>query len=82
MDLAGSIVFSTYLGGTQEDKGNAITVDASGNAYVAGVTGSTDFPTANAFQPSFGGGAVGDAFVAKIGLVSPSPLDEQRRRPY
>ena len=41
-------------------------MDASGNAYVAGITDSTDFPTtAGAFQPTFGGGS-GDAFVTKL----------------
>jgi hypothetical protein len=42
-----------------------IAVDAEGNAYVAGATSSTDFPTANAMQPQFGGG-VRDAFIAKL----------------
>jgi hypothetical protein len=37
--------YSSYLGGNTEDEGNGIAVDASGNAYVAGVTLSTDFPT-------------------------------------
>src|SRR5262249_21640837 len=43
----------------------AIAVDNSGNAYVAGHTASTDFPTAGApFQPTLGGGL--DAFIAKL----------------
>lgn len=58
-DASGSaLVYSTYLGGTGAgtgstdvgDKGYGIAVDADGNAYVTGVTGSTDFPTKNAFQ--------------------------------
>ena len=60
-----SFVYSTYLGGTADDVGTGIALDSSGNAYVAGMTFSTDFPTANALQPAFGGGP-SDAFVAKI----------------
>jgi Beta-propeller repeat len=62
------LVYSTYLGGNAGDvgdQGNGIAVDNRGNAYVTGFTGSTDFPTVNAVQPAFGGGA--DAFVAKLG---------------
>jgi hypothetical protein len=50
-----SLVYSTYLGGREKESGNGIAVDSSGNAYVAGGTSSDDFPTANAFQPSFRG---------------------------
>lgn len=42
-----SVSYSTYLGGTAEDDGNAIAVDANGNAWVTGQTKSTDFPTKN-----------------------------------
>src|SRR5262249_48848182 len=39
LNTAGNgLVYSTYLGGTGEDTGVAIAVDASGNAYVAGST--------------------------------------------
>src|SRR5229473_2058258 len=56
--------YSTYLGGSAGDSGNAIAVDASGNAYVTGETSSTNFPTKNPSQSASGGGA--DAFVAKL----------------
>jgi len=65
------LVYSTYLGGSGEDVGHGIAVDAAGAAYVTGSTASTDFPTANALQPRSGGGA--DAFVAKISDASAPP---------
>jgi len=40
-------------------------VDGSGNAYVTGQTGSTDFPTLNPVQGTYGGGGH-DAFVTKL----------------
>lgn len=51
-----SLVYSTYIGGSNGDSGMAIAADASGNTYVAGTTPSADFPTtADALQPRFGG---------------------------
>jgi hypothetical protein len=63
-------MFSTFLGGSRggpglPESGNGIAVDAAGNAYVAGVTSSTDFRVSAPMQPYHGGGAV-DAFVAKV----------------
>ena len=59
-----ALVYSTYLGGSSTDLGNAIAVDAAGNAYVAGTTFSSDFPTAFPFQQARQGGA--DVFVTRI----------------
>ena len=61
-----SLIYSTYLGGSGDDGGNSIAVDSSGNAYVTGGVFSTDFPTKNPVQATFGGGALGDAFVTKL----------------
>jgi uncharacterized repeat protein (TIGR01451 family) len=62
---AGStLLYSTYIGGISYDSSNSIAVDSGGNAYVAGETQSTNFPVANAFQPTNAGGA--DAYVAKL----------------
>jgi hypothetical protein len=48
LDSMGQLVYATYLGGSSSDGGNAIAVDASGNAYVAGFTnsnsGKSNFP--------------------------------------
>lgn len=61
----GSLVFSTFAGGGADDAGNAIALDSSGNIYVAGTTGSDDFPgTGGSFQSGYQGG-VSDAFVLK-----------------
>jgi len=46
-----TLAYSTYLGGTSYNQANAIAVDENGNAYVAGYTGSIDFPvTEGAYQ--------------------------------
>ena len=63
---AASVLFSTLLGGTSGDSGNAIAIDPSDNAYITGSTNSTDFPVTTAvFQSSYGGGNA-DAFVTKL----------------
>jgi hypothetical protein len=46
-----SLVWSTYLGGSGEDAGNAISIDDSGNLYVAGQTASANFPAVIPVQP-------------------------------
>jgi hypothetical protein len=60
-----SLVYSTYLGGSDWDQAQSIAVDAQGNAYVTGQTSSLDFPVLNAFQPTLGGFG-NDAFVTKL----------------
>ena len=62
-----ALIYSTYVGGSGDDSGNAIAVDGSGDAFVAGGTKSTsNFPTtATAYQKSFGGGSL-DAFVFEL----------------
>ena len=61
---AGALVYSTYLGGAEEEHGYGIGVDAAGRAHVVGQTFSSDFPTTNAAQGSLGG--LADAFVAAL----------------
>ncbi|MGZ7099943.1 MAG: SBBP repeat-containing protein, partial [Candidatus Angelobacter sp.] len=64
--------YSTFLGGTDEQSGLAIALDALGNAFVTGTTTSTDFPTKNPFQtfqrhcPVGGGACVTNVFVSKL----------------
>jgi preprotein translocase subunit YajC len=60
-----ALVYSTYLGGTDDDdKAYSIAVDSNHHAYVTGLTRSNDFPTQNPFQPALVGAA--DAFVTKL----------------
>ena len=69
---AASRIYSTYLGGGGQDFGGnptpagskAIAIDTAGNAYITGQTTSTNFPTANAFQPANGGNT--DGFLTKL----------------
>jgi hypothetical protein len=62
------LIYSTYLGGSNGDQGNAIVIDSGGDAYVAGWTYSTDFPvTQGAFQTSNKGAANGgNAFITEL----------------
>jgi Beta-propeller repeat len=60
----GSLVYSTYIGGTGDDSGNAIALDASGNIFVAGGTKSSDFPTQGAYQSTLKGAT--NAFVLEL----------------
>jgi hypothetical protein len=76
---AASLIYSTYLGGNGahaaspgpgfSDAGFGVAEDSAGNTYVAGTTGSTDFPTTTgtAFQPTVpAGNTGGTAFVSRF----------------
>ena len=63
LDANGQLVYSTYLGGSFYDSGEAIKVDGTGAVYVGGSTNSSDFPTVNAFQGTNRGV---DAFLTKL----------------
>ena len=62
----GALIYSTLLGGSGNDSGEAIAVDASGNAFVAGNTTSADFPILRAFQSTMPTAAQ-TIFITKLG---------------
>jgi Beta-propeller repeat len=66
LDSSGSsIVYSTFIGGSAFDSGNGIAVDDAGAAYVAGFSGSLNYPTTpGSFDTTQNGGS--DAFVSKL----------------
>jgi hypothetical protein len=76
LTTTGALAYSTYLGGTGVDEGIGVAVDASGNAYVAGSTASTNFATTDgAYQTTCGSCSRGNgnAFVTKLGIAGTPP---------
>jgi hypothetical protein len=64
-----SLSYSSYLGGTADDFGNAVAIDAAGDAYLTGQTLSTNFPVLSADQSTCSSCATfsePDAFVTKV----------------
>lgn len=65
-----ALVYSSLIGGSDSDQGLGIAVDASGNAYLTGFTGSSDFPSVyqipGACQGSCGSAFNQDTFVIKM----------------
>ena len=70
-----SLKYSTYLGGSGRDQGNAVAVDDTGNAYIAGITSSTNFPMVNPFPSPAGitGGFVADIKDDQEPITPPVP---------
>ena len=65
------LLYSTYLGGNNEDSGNGIAVDTSGNANIAGNTASPNFPTVNPVQATYNSNT--DAFVTRLAPTGCAP---------
>ena len=64
IDPQGNLVYSTYIGGSGGDAVRHLAVNSAGEVWITGETGSTDFPTVNAYQPTNAGGL--DGYLAKI----------------
>jgi hypothetical protein len=64
----GSLIFSTYFGGSAQEVPTEVAVDSEDNIIVVGITGSSDFPLMNPLQSNFTGGSEGnaDCFIAKF----------------
>jgi uncharacterized repeat protein (TIGR01451 family) len=58
------LLYASYLGGSGDDTGTSVAVDAAGSAYVAGTTASNDFPGPGSLQAANGG--FNDLFVLKL----------------
>jgi len=58
------LIYSTYLGGTGNDRGHRIAVNSANEAYVTGHASSTDFPLQGAYQGILGG--LDDAFITRL----------------
>lgn len=72
LNLAGTLGYSTFLGGSGADVGNAIRVDAASQAYVTGTTDSSDFPTVTPFRTA--PATPGDSFVVKLNAIGSAPV--------
>jgi len=61
------LIYSTYLGGKNGDRADAIVTDSAGQAYITGRTLSFNFPTRNPAQAGFAFGHLDcDAFISKL----------------
>lgn len=76
-----AIAFSTYLGGTADEQGRSIALDAAGRIILAGETESSNFPLANPLDSTFGGGTCSstagpcdDLFIAQLSTDGSSLL--------
>lgn len=69
---SGYLLFSTYIGGSNDDGGRGIVADDVYNFHVTGDTWSNDFPVQNAHDDTYGGSGLtaGDAFVLKANQSS------------
>jgi beta-propeller repeat-containing protein len=63
-DRNGSLIYSTYLGGSFSDSGRAVSLDGEGNVYLVGTTWSSNFPTVSPLYPTLSGNS--DIFVVKL----------------
>ncbi|MEZ5427993.1 MAG: SBBP repeat-containing protein [Pyrinomonadaceae bacterium] len=59
-----ALIYSTYFGGTGEDRVSSLSVGPANQVFVSGFTMSTDFPTMTPFQPSNAGST--DGFIARF----------------
>lgn len=66
------LLYSSYLGGNNSDRGMGITIDSKGYAYIGGTTGSDNFPIDNPYQSSREG--LTDGFITKLYQSSLSPV--------
>ena len=64
LDPNGAVVYSRLIGGSGDDTGLGIAVDATGNAFITGMTASTNFPMVHPLQATNAGAT--DLFIAEL----------------
>ncbi|MFX0062232.1 MAG: SBBP repeat-containing protein [Candidatus Hermodarchaeota archaeon] len=67
-DSNAELLWSTFLGGTEDDNASMVLVDSQDNIIVTGYTDMNDFPVLNAVDPIFGG--ICDGFVSKFAATT------------
>jgi RHS repeat-associated protein len=68
-----SYAYSTYLGGSDEDVANGLTLDSANNIYVVGETYSGDFVTTSGAYDVSNTGTHADAFIVKVSALAAAP---------
>jgi uncharacterized protein (TIGR03437 family) len=66
LDPSGTLVYSTYFGGSADDAATALTVDQAGNVYVTGTTTSLDFPVTKGVYAATPPASGGTSFLFKL----------------
>lgn len=65
-DIAGQLVWSTYYGDTEAERGLQVDTDSANNIFVGGwAQSANNFSTPNSHQPVYGGGT-SDGFIIKL----------------
>ncbi|MHA1577073.1 MAG: hypothetical protein ACTSU3_06900, partial [Candidatus Thorarchaeota archaeon] len=72
LSVNGTPVYSSYFGGNGNDALNDVVLDSSDRFLITGHTGSTDLPTKNAYDESYGGST--DAFLLVLSDSSTTPV--------
>jgi Beta-propeller repeat len=72
LDSKGKVVYSTFLGGSNNDEPTTMSVAEDGTVYIGGVTRSTDFPGSHIAK--FGAGGDADGFLVRLHPGDPSGL--------
>ncbi len=73
--LGSTLIYSTFLGGLNDDVGNSIALDPKNNIYITGFSTSIDFDTtAGAYQTTLTGGK--DVFITKLDILGTSKISE------
>ncbi|MCB0117703.1 MAG: carboxypeptidase regulatory-like domain-containing protein, partial [Anaerolineales bacterium] len=64
---SGELAYSTLIGGSSNEGAYGVALDGAGNVYIAGSTGSSDFPVFEGYDTAINGG--NDAFVTKLSAI-------------